>query len=609
MTIVERVSLERSGRICARTVVAWAFTVPPLALLAIAAGLGFGGGGVTPEEWQPVAAGLTASLFVLAAVGAVPSLPKAAAPAVSALVALVAWAGASLVWTASRDATAENIVRLAMLAAAMVVGAAYAARPGSALALACGLASLGGLVAGVVELKLLVGSTGIFSSSRLSWPIQYANADAALVWLTLPAILALATVRRIGAVGDGLCALAGGLCVSVGFLTQSRGGAFGLIAALAVAFAIARDRARFALTTLAVIAPALLVVLVSGDPSDSSGAARARGLAIVAAAGGSAAFVGMLSALDRRMGMREARIAIFAWGLTLAVAGGVALAATSVRPTAHFDSDASNRNEYWRVVWDAFEARPLLGVGSGAFSVPWFRHRSVDENVTDAHSWEASALAETGIVGLLLTGAALLLPSASGRGTRRRGEDSWPLAAIALSGAGAYFVVHASLDWLFRVPAVAIPGFVVLGALASGGGTDHIMLPGLRQRVVLAAVALAGAAVTVPAYLSTANTARAEEQAPTSTSVALRELDLAARLNPFAARPLEVRASVLGAAGRPEAALAAAKQAVERDSNDWTAWLTLRQAEEAAGHGRAARVAYRRAHALNPRAALLELPD
>jgi hypothetical protein len=627
MTVVERVSLEHGAHISARRVAAWAFSVPPLVLLAIAAGLAFGGGGVTSEEWQPVAAGLTASLVVLAAVGAVPSLPRAAAPALTALIALVAWAGASLLWTASRDATAENVVRLAMLASAMVVGATYAARPRSALALASGLALMGGLVAGVVELKLLVGSTGIFGSSRLSWPVQDANANAALVWLAVPGILAFTAVRRIGAVSHGLCAFVGALCVSVGFLTQSRGGALGLVAALAVAFAIARERARFALATLAVIAPAVLVVLATGDASGSSGAARARGLAIVVAAAGSAACVGTLSALERRVRVREALVAIGAWAVTLAVAGSVALAVTSGRPdlwlstrwhefrsihtaptgVAHLGSGASSRNEYWRVAWHAFEARPVLGVGSGAFSVPWFRHRSIDDNVTDAHSWEAAALAETGIVGLLLTAATVILPFGSGRGTRHR-KDAWPLAAVTLGGAGAYFVVHASLDWMFRVPAVAIPGFVVLGALTAGGGAGRIILPGRRQQVVLAVAALAGAVVAVPGYLSTAETARAEEQAPISTSAALRELDWAARLNPFAAKPLEVRASLLGDAGRPAAALAAAKDAVERDPNDWTAWLTLRQAEETAGHGHAARSAYRRAHILNPRAALLALP-
>ena len=603
MTIAERVSLERR----AHTAAAWAFTLPPLALLAIAAGLAFGGGGVTPEQWQPVAAGLTVSVFVLAAVGAVPRLPRAALPAVTALAALIAWAGFSLLWSESRDATAENIVRLAMLAAAMIIGAAYAARPGSAVALACGLASLGIVVAGAVELKLLGGNTGIFAGKRLSWPIQYANADAALVFLTVPAFLALSTARRIGTLGHGGCALGGGLCVSVGLLTQSRGGAFGLTAAVVVAFAIARDRARFALTTLAVIAPAALVVLVSGDPSVSSGAARARGLAVAAAALGSVAVVGTFWALERRVGLREARIALAAWGLALVVAGGVALAATSVKSTSSFGGGSSNRSEYWRVAWHAFEAHPLLGVGSGAFSVPWFRYRSIDENVTDAHSWEASALAETGIVGLLLTGASLLLPFASGRGARRRSDDPRALAAIALGGAGAYFVVHASLDWMFRVPAVAIPGFVVLGALAAGGGVSYIVLPGRRQRVVLAAAALAAAVVSIPAYLSTAATVRAEDHAPTSTSAALRDLDWAARLNPFAARALEVRASVLGAAGRPRASLSAAKRAVERDSNDWTAWLTLRDAEAAVGHRGAARAAFRRAHALNPRAALRDL--
>jgi hypothetical protein len=626
MTIAERVPLERSAVSGLRLLAGWAFLAPPLALLAVAAELAFSGGSITPEEWQPVAAGLTASLFVLAAVGAVPSLPRAAAPALSALAALVIWSGASLLWTQSPDATSENIVRLAMLAAAMVIGAAYASRRGSALALACGLASLGGLVAAVVDLKLLAGTTSIFGSSRLSWPIQDANADAAVLWLTLPALVAFATARRLTGLGRGLCALVAGLCLSAGLLTQSRGGAFALVAGLAVAFAIAQERARFALTTLAVVAPAALVVLTAGDPSDSAGAARGRGLAILAAALASAGLVGALSAFEGRLRDREARLAVGAWGVTLVLAAALGLAATSGRPDlwlssrwhefrsvdsapaglAHFSSGASTRNEYWRVAWRAFEERPVLGVGSGAFSVPWYRLRSINDNISDAHSWEASAFAETGIVGLLLTGAALLLPFWSAR--RGRGRDGWAVATVALGGAAAYFVVHASFDWLFRVPAVAIPGFLVLGALAGAGGAERIALPGSRQRVALAAVALVAGLIAIPAYLSTADSARAEQRAAVSPNQALGELDWAARLNPFAARPLEVRSSILGSLGRHRAAVAAARETVERDPNDWTGWLALRQAEMAAGQREAAQAAYGRAHALNPRGSLLALP-
>jgi hypothetical protein len=543
-----------------------------------------------------------------------------------ALGGLLVWVGASLLWTQSPDATSENIVRLTMLAAAMVIGAAYAARPRSALALACGLASLGGLVAALVDLRLLAGTTSIFGSSRLSWPIQDANADAALVWLTLPAMVAFATARRLGAVGRSCCALVAGLSLSTGLLTQSRGGAFALVAGLAVAFAIARDRARFALTMLAIAAPAALIVLAAGDPSGSAGAARGRGLAVLLAAVASGVLAAALSAFETRVRGREARLALGAWGVTLVLAAALGLATTSGRPDqwlssrwhefrsvnsappgiAHFSSGASTRNEYWRVAWRAFEDHPLLGVGSGAFSVPWYRLRSINDNISDAHSWEAGALAETGIVGLLLTAATLLLPFSSGR--RARDREGWPLTAVALSGAAAYFVVHASLDWLFRVPAVAVPGLLVLGALAGAGGVERIALPRSRQRALLAAAALAGAAVAVPAYLSTADTARAEQRAPISTKEALRELGQAARLNPFAARPLEVRASILGGMGKHEAAVAAARKAVERDPNDWTGWLALRQAETAAGHPVARHAAYLRAQALNPRGALSALP-
>ena len=47
---------------------------------------------------------------------------------------------------------------------------------------------------------------------------------------------------------------------------------------------------------------------------------------------------------------------------------------------SHFGTGFSNRYDYWRVAWHTFAAHPAGGVGSGAFTVPWFRSRSVDEN-------------------------------------------------------------------------------------------------------------------------------------------------------------------------------------------------------------------------------------
>ena len=108
-----------------------------------------------------------------------------------------------MIWTASREATFEHVLRVAMLAGAAGVGLVYGARPRAALSLAAGLAIFGAVAAGVVEAKLLAGDADAFAGSRLSWPINYAPADAALVWLPLPALVAFAAAHPLRPVVRG----------------------------------------------------------------------------------------------------------------------------------------------------------------------------------------------------------------------------------------------------------------------------------------------------------------------------------------------------------------------------------------------------------------------
>ena len=590
-----------------RLVAAAAFVLPPLALLVVALGFALRGGGVASEHWQPAAVGLIASLLVLSAVGAIPSIPRAAWPMLLCFAGVLAWSAASLLWSESREATAENVVRLLLLAGAAVVGAAYAARPRAALALAAGLALFGAIAAALIEVKLLHGETGAFVGPRLSWPIDYANADAALVWLPLPALVTFAAAQPLRPLARGLFGVFAALAFAVGLAAESRGAAVALAGAFIAAVAIARDRGRFTLTLLAVALPAAAVAgrMVGGDPSTSANTAQARGVAALIAAIVAGVLVCGLAMLDRRdrlpFGGGEGRIASVL--VTVVLVLGIALFVvkagrpdtwlsarwnefSNVHPTStadvsHFGTGFSNRHDYWRVAWKAFESHPLVGVGSGAFSVPWFRFRSIDESVSDAHSWPAGALAETGIVGLALLAATLLVPFAAVSRNVRRAEGVWPIAAVALGGCGAYFVLHASLDWLFRIPAIAVPGFVVLGALAAGGGRAPLALIGSFQRTALAVSALLAALAVVPVYLSTREMSEAQDQAAASTKRALDKLDEAARLNPFAAVPLVVRAEVLEADGRHAGAIDAAKEAVARNPEDWTTWAALARAEGA----------------------------
>jgi hypothetical protein len=630
MTAVDHPSQAPVASVGGRLIAAAAFSLPPLMLLVVGLGLAFRGGGVASQQWQPVAVGAAASLLVLSAVGAVPRVPRAALPTLAALGGLLAWSALSFLWTDSREQTFEHVIRLSMLAAAMLVGIAYVARPRAALALAVGLASCGAVAAGAIEFELLRGTTSAFADSRLSWPIDYANATAAFVWLPLPALLAFAAAAPLRPLVRGAVGAFAALGLAVGLATQSRGAAIALACGLVASLAIARDRSRYALTLLVIVAPVAAIAsrLVGGDPSSSASMVRDRGYAALTAALVAGVLVCGLAMLDRRsrfpFGGRETHAAIAVWAAVFVLGMGafvstngrpdtwisarwneftqVQSAATQPTNATHFGTGTSNRYDYWRVAWHSFEDHPLQGVGAGAFSVPWFQSRSIDENVSDAHSWQASALAETGLVGLVLLGLVLLLPLAGLR-TARTSSGAWPIAAVALGGPGVYFVVHASTDWLFRIPAIAIPGFVVVGALATGGSEGELILATRTQRVALAAAAVLAVSLATPAYLSTAAVATAESEAATSSGSALGELTRAERLNPFTAEPLVVRSTVLQLEGKPSAALAAARAGTHRAPNDWTTWIVLARARRAAGDLAGSRSALQRAAMLNPRVA------
>src|ERR687897_2956966 len=139
MTAAGETVVPRAVPVTGRLVGAAAFALPPLMLLAVGLGFALRGGGVAPEQWQPAAIGLAASVFVLAAVGAVPRVHRSAMPFLAALAALVLWSAASMIWTASREATFEHVLRVAMLAGAAGVGLVFGGRPPGGLSRPAGL--------------------------------------------------------------------------------------------------------------------------------------------------------------------------------------------------------------------------------------------------------------------------------------------------------------------------------------------------------------------------------------------------------------------------------------------------------------------------------------
>jgi hypothetical protein len=585
--------------------------------------LAFRGGGSVVEQWAPVAVGTAVALAALAAVGSLPAIPRRAWPALGALAGFAVWCGLSLTWSSSPEATVESVARLALLLVASAVGASFAARQGAATALAAAVAVFGAALALAVEVKILGGSTSAFATTRLAWPIDYANGEAALLWLGLPALLAGAATERIRPLGRAIVAGISALVLAEGLMTLSRGAAIALVLTLAGCVFLATERSRFALTVAAIAIPvaAFASQLTAGSPGELASDATSRGHAAGFSAVAAAVVVLAIAWLERsrpaasRGALPVAAIAV--WACVLAVGASVFVvhygrpdtwltarwhefrSLESPRPgdVARFGNASSNRYDYWRVAGRTFESRPFDGVGSGAFGVPWYQRRAITENITDAHSWEAGALAETGIFGFLLLAAALVLPLVQlVKGRRKLGN----FASVALGGCAVYFVLHASVDWLFLIPAIAVPAFAVLGACASAGELPRPRLAPGRQRAAIAVGAVIATAAAIPVYLSTTFTVRAENQAAGSPKRALDSLSFAADANPWAVQPLIVRSQILLDDGQRAAAIRAARDATRRAPQVWVAWRALAAAERAAGHRGASAAASQRALALNP---------
>jgi hypothetical protein len=612
-------------------VAAAALALPAVALVLVGFVLGLRGGGVAAQEWLPVTLAVSVAVATLAAVGALPAAPRRAWPALAALAAFTGWSALSLLWSQAPDATLQALARTTLLALAFGVGATCAARPRAALGLAVAIAAGGAATAAIVLWHLLTGDTEVFLAGRLSYPVNYANGAAALLFLGVPPLAALAAAQPLRPLVRAPLGALAALVLAVGTCAESRGGTLAILVGLAAVPLLARDRGRAGLTVLAVVLPVAAAAPLLAPSGAAAGEAdlRRAGLAALAVALVAGLVVGGLALLDRRgrapFGGREGRVALAVAGLVVAL-GLVALVArvgdpvswsadrwdefTTLAPAggaadaSRFGTGTSNRYDYWRVAAGVAADHPAGGVGAGAFAVPWFRERSLDENVTDAHSWVAGALAETGVVGLLLLGGALTLALA-GAWRARAGPGAWPIAATALGGSAVFYVVHAGVDWLGRIPAVSIPAFVAMGALATGGEAAGLALAGARTRTVGAAVAVAGAVLVLPLYVANRAVVRAEERAVTSTAAAVDDLDRAAALDPLAVEPRIVASTLLLAEGDVAGALEAADDAVDRGPRDWTAWVVLAEARLAAGDRAGAQEAVERAAELNPRAAQL----
>jgi hypothetical protein len=435
-----------------------------------------------------------ALVLVVAMTGGVPvPLGGAGRVAVAGLVALTAWSAVSLTWAPLIGPVVENVQRLllylgALLAAVALLRdprAARAAEPvlalGALVVIGYGLA--GRLLPGVVDLLSL---RSVRAGGRLEQPLTYWNAEGLLAAMGLVLCVRLAgdTMRP-----TAIRVAASAACAPLGmgvYLSYSRGAlaavAIGLIVLLAFIPEWPQVRATISAVVSGVVVSACAAALpwvasLEGKAADHQreGAIMLMLLAVVMLA--TATCAARLALSERRGAIRVGsldyaarwlpRVAAAAALLCVAglVAGGLGekadSAATARAAPSRLASTASVRYEYWRVGAEAFADHPVRGLGSGGFQVAWRMKRHVDQATKEIHSLPLEIAAELGVPGLLFLGMFL-------GGIAHAGRSALRLRAPLAAGAGAactVWLLHATIDWDWQMPAVTLPAIVLAGGL------------------------------------------------------------------------------------------------------------------------------------------------
>lgn len=623
----------------------WAAIGSWLLCFGLIAFFGLEGGGFDPLVHDQVGIAAWWAVLLTVAVGALPRrrLGWAALAALGLLAAFTLWITLSLIWTESVERTFADVARaLTYLGVFLFVLLTRDSRETQRL--------IGAVAAGivfVVAIALLsrlhpawfdsAQQTGriLESEDRLSFPLNYWNALAALAAIGVPLLLQLASeARTLLARGAAAAALPSVMLTL--YFTISRGGIGAAAIAAAVFLALAADRLPKLLSLLVAGAGgALLVVLAHARLELREGLTNAvahdQGTEMLIFCIVVGLAVGLVQVSIGLAGRRTERPA---WTrpsrqFTAAACGAVAVALVLVAVVADAPGRASDawaefkekggpgegterlgsvagesRYQFWSSAVDENRTEPLIGTGSGTFQYWWAREGDGGETVRDAHSLYMQTLGELGIVGLLaLVGFLGFILAAGVRlALLSDGAERSRLAA-AIAGFSV-FVLTAGVDWMWQVPAIPVTALLLAAGIVVGGGAvaekPRLALPWRLGAVGVGLAAIVAIAIPL-ASQSLLRQSEAEARAGDLTA-ALQAARSAQNVEPAAASPRLQEALLLELLRDLPAAEEAARAATERESTNWRNWLVLSRIAAQRGRADAAVQAFEEARALNPHA-------
>lgn len=149
----------------------------------------------------------------------------------------------------------------------------------------------------------------------------------------------------------------------------------------------------------------------------------------------------------------------------------------------------SVRARYWNDGFKIFADHAGIGVGAGGYDTARLHYRTDNINVAHAHGYVVQTLADRGVLGLVLSLAALAALAVAislATGLRRGGAAlrTTPerVGLLTLTTVIVVFGVHSFVDWTWFVPGVTIPALLAGGWLAGRGALE--LPPRIPTRMV-----------------------------------------------------------------------------------------------------------------------------
>jgi UDP-GlcNAc:undecaprenyl-phosphate GlcNAc-1-phosphate transferase len=511
------------------------------------------------------------------------------------------------------------------------------------------------IVAASVLVRMLGDDPGsLFLGGRLNAPLGYINGEGCVFAMGCWLGVALAE-RREGLVA-GLGAAAAVVLACLTLMSQSRGAAIATFVAIVVVVVVAPG-VRRRLLVLALVAGAVLAAepAVARVYSDAQAGALPASVvhraaaAILLAALAAGLVWGLLVVAERAIARRAGPAAALRRAATVAAVAVVLVpvaaavirhssiehtlrsqwhafvhlsepgrgSASSASTQTRLFSGAGNRYDYWRIAWRVFTSHPIVGVGAGNYTEPYFQQRRTTEAIQNPHSVELQTLAELGLIGaglfvVFVAGAVL-----GGRRLRAAAKESPAArtAMIASTGMAVVWLIDTSGDWMHLLPGVTAIGLAAVAVLCHGGDFAEARTErraegsraagGSRVPMLVGAATVAFVLAVAGASLLRAGLTRrylddARSELAAHPAAAVTDAGRALRLDSANLDAYYVKAAGLARFDRAAAARAVLLDAARQDPGNFVTWILLGDLEVRVGNLPSAKGYYGRAHALDP---------